>query len=719
MSDSNDIERVRSALAHVPPHDRDIWLRMGMAVKSELGEEGFSVWDEWSQADETYNDGDARAVWRSISPNGKVSAGTLFHAARANGWKGDSQPVQPPPAELQQRQRAAAARLARDAAECAAERAGTAVKAAAIWKAARPATEDHPYLARKQVSPGPTLREIDAEAARSILAYMPKSGDLSLSGRLVVVPVKQGDKLSTVELIDETGRKAALAGRGSKSGGYWAAQAMPDSPGTLLIAEGVATALTCLQATGFPVIAALSAVNLEPVARQMREHFPAADLVVVADLEKGKPEAHPRAVTAARAVGCRLAVPDFGDSRPETATDFNDLAQNRGLQEVELQIGAAKVSDCQPTAGVRLVPASEIEPEAVKWLWPFYLAQGAFHIIAGAPGTGKTTCALSLMATVSRGGKWPDGTSAPRGHAVIWSGEDRAEDTLIPRLMAAGADLSAVHLVADVYDADGRRPFDPATDLELLKTQMAALPNVKLLIVDSVVSAVAGDGNKNNDVRRGLQPLVALAQSMQIAVVGISHYSKGTRGRDPIERVTGSIAYSAQARMVLGTGKSGEADGPNVITRAKSNLGPDGGGFEYRVSVVEVRDGIPGSRVEWGAALDGTAVEILGACEADPDERAEGQDAAAWLEDLLSAGPMAAADVKATAQKAGHAWRTVQRIREKVGVETKRDGFGPGSRCVWSLHRRQTPPIDAIDARFNSLAPMAPMAPMDDVQEEF
>src|SRR4051794_41007386 len=81
-----DRERVREALAHVPANDRELWLRMGMAVKSALGEDGYDVWDEWSQRDDSYSERDAHAVWRSISTNGKVTSGTLFHEAMSHGY---------------------------------------------------------------------------------------------------------------------------------------------------------------------------------------------------------------------------------------------------------------------------------------------------------------------------------------------------------------------------------------------------------------------------------------------------------------------------------------------------------------------------------------------------------------------------------------------------------------------------------------------------------
>src|SRR5262249_27719599 len=146
----------------------------------------------------------------------------------------------------------------------------------------------------------------------------------------------------------------------------------------------------------------------------------------------------------------------------------------------------------------------------------------------------------------------PDRTQANRRDVAIWSGEDAPSDTLVPRLLANGADLKRVRFVGPVIVDGDRRPFDPAKDVPLLAAQLAAMPDLGLLIVDPVVSAVAGDAHKSADVRRALQPLADLAQQTGAAIIGISHFSKGTAGRDPVERVTGSIAFGAAARIVLG-----------------------------------------------------------------------------------------------------------------------------------------------------------------------
>ena len=350
---TDDIERIREALHFIPASDRDTWVKVGMGIKCELGDAGFDLWEEWSQQDEAFDPKAALAVWRSIRANGKVTAGTLFHEAKVRGWHNSGTHQKPTPEKLAERRRIAAERAAKDEVAFARERDKTAKKAAAIWKAATSASAAHPYLSRKHVSPVATLREIDAGAAAAILGYRPNSDGKQLLGRLLVVPVKQGDWLSTLELIDGKKRKTALAGRGTKSGGYWAAQPLPEGDGAglvLTIGEGVATVLSVKEATGHLVIAALSAGNLATVAKAVRERYPAAALVILADLVKATGAPDPHATEAARSVGGLVAVPNFGSDRPEGASDFNDMAAQCGAEAVARAVaGVIESATCRPT----------------------------------------------------------------------------------------------------------------------------------------------------------------------------------------------------------------------------------------------------------------------------------------------------------------------------------------------------------------------------------
>jgi putative DNA primase/helicase len=230
---------------------------------------------------------------------------------------------------------------------------------------------------------------------------------------------------------------------------------------------------------------------------------------------------------------------------------------------------------------VEVLPATAFQPEAIDWLWPNWLACGKLHLLAGAAGTGKTTIALALAASLSRGGAWPDGAPIEPADVVIWTGEDGIADTLLPRLLVAGGDPRRVHFVTGASEGGRARSFDPAHDMAKLAEAMRGLPPVRLLILDPVVAAVTGDSHKNTETRRGLQPVVGLAANLGCAVLGITHLSKNSSGREPLDRVTGSVAFGAVARVVLATVKAADPNAPRRLVRAKSNLGPDTGGFAY------------------------------------------------------------------------------------------------------------------------------------------
>ncbi|MEK6210788.1 MAG: AAA family ATPase [Pseudomonadota bacterium] len=339
---------------------------------------------------------------------------------------------------------------------------------------------------------------------------------------------------------------------------------------------------------------------------------------------------------------------------------------------------------------VNLIRASDLKPEPIDWLWREYLACGKLHIIAGAPGAGKTTIALAFAATLTSGGRWPDGTRAEPGNALIWSGEDDPKDTLLPRLIAMGADSSRVYFVGDTR-ADGKsRPFDPARDMSNLEREAQRIEHVRLFIVDPIVNAVAGDSHKNTETRRALQPIVDLASRLGAVALGISHFSKGTAGRDPVERVTGSIAFGAIARVVFGAAKSTDENGTKrLFVRAKSNIGPDGGGFGYDLEQSELKDypGIIASRVLWGIPLDGTARELLAVAEAIEDQGSALHDTTDWLRDLLTeeGGTMDKRDIMRLARDNGFSERTVQRAREQLALKVRTTGFGKDKRSMWSI----------------------------------
>ncbi|MCX7182632.1 MAG: AAA family ATPase [Nitrosospira sp.] len=336
-----------------------------------------------------------------------------------------------------------------------------------------------------------------------------------------------------------------------------------------------------------------------------------------------------------------------------------------------------------PLPMVQLTCANEIKPKPIDWLWDGWLARGKLEVLSGIAGTGKTTLAISLAATVSIGGKFPDGTRSPIGSVLIWSGEDSAKDTLVPRFMAAGADLSKIHFIGDVEHGDQMRSFDPAIDIAALNNAAAKIDNISLLIVDPIVNAVAGDSHKNGEVRRALQPLVEFGEKLKCAVLGVTHFSKGTGGKEPLERVTGSLAFGALPRIVLATAKITEDEtSRRIFCRAKSNIGKDDGGFEYSLNQKEI-DGYPGlfsSYILWGDSVEGSARDLL----AEPDNRETGDDNNSALENaknfllkLLKDGSLLQKQIEVDARGAGHSWGTVRRAKNALPIKSEKmiDGW--------------------------------------------
>jgi putative DNA primase/helicase len=632
-----------------------------------------------------------------------IPAGGLENHRDGRGWENWRADVgrRLTPAEEQVIRARASAQRGERKQEEAGRLAETKNRANAIWEASVQAGVEHPYL---------TAKGVGAHKVRLMTESLTIAG-LNCAGALVVPMRDSAGEIFQLQLISSIGEKRYLPGP-KPAGLYFSIGERSD---VICVAEGFATAASIHEATGYQVAVAFDCGNLVHVAKVLREKLPTVKIILCADDDFGT-DGNPgitKATSAARLAGAYLAVPDFGTDRPTTAADFNDLGRVRSAEAIKRSIDAAVVVEPipaiiaeEPMAG--LVCAAAITPEPINWLWDGWLAVGKLHILAGAPGTGKTTVALALAATISCGGRWPDGTKADQGHVLIWSSEDDPKDTLVPRLATMGAHLTRVHFIQTANDGDRTRSFDPATDIGQLRTAIRQLGiSPKLLIVDPIVSAVAGDSHKGSETRRSLQPLVDLGAAEGCAVLGISHFSKGTAGRDVVERVTGSLAFGALARLVYAAAKMpDDRGGSRFIARAKSNLGPDGGGFGYELQqqALPGNSAISASTLIWGEAIEGNARDILAQAEVteDMDTKSQTDEAMDWLRDLLMQGPVKATDAIKKAKAVGITEKSARSARQRLGIRPRKQSYTGG--WVWALPIAQ----GAQDAQTQSSGALGP-----------
>ncbi|MCO1348062.1 AAA family ATPase (plasmid) [Burkholderia vietnamiensis] len=353
--------------------------------------------------------------------------------------------------------------------------------------------------------------------------------------------------------------------------------------------------------------------------------------------------------------------------------------------------------------GVILESARDIPMQSPREIWKDWLYVAKVHLLAGPPSTGKTTIAMTMAATISTGGLWPDGSCSPRGRVVIWSSEDGIEDTVIPRLVAAGADLSNIEVLRMTVENWSRRQFDPVRDLRLLEDKIRQLGDVALVIIDSIAELMPGSPGNNNKVRKSLLPLVGLAERTNCAVVGLTHVVKASKKKHPLERIIGGVGLGAVVRVAMlvardDAGGFGAVREWNVLVKAKANICREDGGFLYCTAGMQIAAPyglIESSRIQWGPPLPGSAMDILNRAESSEQGGAAGkfQQAGDFLMAELKDGPRLASEVEAKAAQVGISKSTLRRAREQCGVESqKQRGAGPASPYMWSLSPQSAAP---------------------------
>ncbi len=353
-------------------------------------------------------------------------------------------------------------------------------------------------------------------------------------------------------------------------------------------------------------------------------------------------------------------------------------------------------------SGLIVTTLSEVQPEAVAWLWRDRIPLGKLTLLIGDPAGGKSYTSLAITSALTNGVSLPGGDK-PDGpvDVLLAAYEDGLADTVRPRADLLAVDVSRFHAIEGAVGEDGkRRPFH-TSDLAELEWTLDAMPAARLLIVDPVVSLIGGrvDAYRDNEVRDALYPLVNLAARRNIAVLGVMHLRKGAADR-AIYRIGGSGGFGALARSVLLVAQDQES-GRRALAHVKSNLGPLKEPLEFCLT----------SRgLVWvGVAPDLSVDRLL--APAPTDTQSERDEATAFLIESLASGSRLASEMYSEGEALGIAKRTLERARARLGVVVRKrhqsgSGRGAGS-WEWALPNPDGGDVETPDPDAGSLDPRA------------
>lgn len=380
-----------------------------------------------------------------------------------------------------------------------------------------------------------------------------------------------------------------------------------------------------------------------------------------------------------------------------------------------------------------LTPASTIKIKPVHWAWSGRIPLGSLALIAGREGIGKSTLAYTLAAELTKG-ILPGVHHGQPKSVIVAATEDSWEHTIVPRLLAAGADLDRIFRV-DVTTALGHE-----TDLSLPRDLTALEHAVErvdagMILLDPLMSRLASslDSHKDADVRRALEPITALGHRTGAAVVGLIHLSKAA-GTDPLSLVMGSRAFAAVARAVIFVMKDPDDEELRLVGQPKNNLGrTDLPTLSFRIEGKHVADTDDGpvwtGALKWDAESARSINDALADTATDPDDRTAAEDAAEWLSDYLegNGGTAPSIDCKRLGKIAGHSESAVKRARQRLRIASTSQGFPRTT--YWTLPGTQsahpsrltpgeseltelTEPTGPTGGPVGSVGPVSPVGPV-------
>ena len=354
-------------------------------------------------------------------------------------------------------------------------------------------------------------------------------------------------------------------------------------------------------------------------------------------------------------------------------------------------------ADCKPPLGddelVRIVDsafdndgsqdisircAGDVELRQLSPLWPGILFKRKVALVAGEPGLGKSLFSCDVAARISRAKNWPGGESPVIGPAptILISGEDDPDDTIVPRLIAAGADLSKIHIISDVVETREGELSALSIDAHMKSIHAEMLKQKAVLLVIDPISAFLAerDSHRDSSVRALLNKIRQFAVEGDYAVLLISHFNKpGEKVSSAVHRVMGSLGFVAAARSVYAIVRDPGDPDKKLLLPIKNNLGPDTEGFRFRIKTDHKQKIVPRPvRLQWDKeAIDETCIdEILSVSSHKQATEEKKAKIRIWLHRAIRPGQkMASKTFAKERKKRGFSERLVRELLPDFGYK--------------------------------------------------
>ncbi|MFH1748199.1 MAG: AAA family ATPase [Planctomycetota bacterium] len=364
--------------------------------------------------------------------------------------------------------------------------------------------------------------------------------------------------------------------------------------------------------------------------------------------------------------------------------DFIDWRDSQTSEEIVAEIAtlidnavAVDLAACQPeqatteppTIKTDLVWCNTIKPEKIDWLWLNRLERGELNLMAGDPGISKSLLTAAVASTITTGAPWPDSRaewSRKPGSVIFVTAEDKPSKATVPRLMAAGADMSKTAVIRQVQAGEeDKRQFNLYHDLPALERDLDAIPDVELVVIDPVNSYLVGsNSNSNEEMRRILEPLADVAERYNVAVLCLMHLNKSVATLNAMYRIAGSMAFVALPRTVHILTKDPDDKQRTLFCPLKISHGPKPDTLSYTVEIDQDNQPV----IAWDAKPTNIDADDALQSKHPGPHPIKKTRAVEWLRDQLSNGPMPSKDLDAAADAVGITLGTLRNAKEELGV---------------------------------------------------